>query len=130
MASQTQQALDAKQARLESLLARRARLTRSLDAVNRQIAVLKGAIRPRRSERSTNPHTLIHYVVEILERHKQGLDLKNLGEQVLAAGYKTESANFRQTLYQNLYHHRDKVAHDRSTGTYRLVQRQADPTES
>jgi hypothetical protein len=122
MAAPTRQALDAKRVRLESLLARRARLTQALDAVNRQIAVLKGSIRPQKPGRSTNPHALIHYVVEILERHKRGLDLKELGEQVLAAGYKTESANFRQTLYQNLYSHRNKVTHDRATGTYRLVE--------
>ena len=121
MASPTRQALDAKQARLEALLARRARLARALEAVNRQIAVLKGTIRPQKPGRGANPHALIHYVVEILGRHKAGLSLKDLGDQVLAAGYKTESANFRQALYQNLYSHRDKVAHDRATGTYRLV---------
>lgn len=124
--AQLQRLLDAKQQKLDALLARRARLVRSLEAVDRKIALLKGTVRGRkpgmgRGRAEANRHSLIHYVLEILRRNRKGLNLKDLGEQVLAAGYKTESAKFNLTLYQTIYNHRDKVAHDSASGHYRLV---------
>jgi hypothetical protein len=69
--------------------------------------------------RAKNERSLKEVVTELLGKNKQGLTLHDLAEKVLATGYKTTSTNFKNTLYQTLYHH-DGIRLDKETGLYSL----------
>lgn len=110
---------------LDELQQRRTTLLAELGRVDEELARLKGernALNPSgaaRPPRPTNAKSLREYVLEILGGTKRGLSLSDLSDIVLSAGYRTESSNFRNVLYQCLYNTKD-VYHDESTGTYRL----------
>jgi hypothetical protein len=46
--------------------------------------------------------------------------LNELSKRVLATGYNTTSTNFKNTLYQTLYHN-DRFKLDAEAGAYRLA---------
>lgn len=109
---------------LEELLQRKAELQSQLRDVDQEIARMQGsrstATTPSTSRaRTMNEKSLREYVVLILGKSKRGMSLADLSEKVLAAGYRTESHNFRNVLYQCVYNTKD-VYHDEQTGTYRL----------
>jgi hypothetical protein len=109
---------------LDDLLRRRAQLQAQLAEVDQEIAQMQGqraagAYSASARGKLVNEKSLREYVLEILGRSKRGMSLADLSVKVLAAGYRTESSNFRNVLYQCLYNTKD-VYHDDSTGTYRL----------
>lgn len=117
---------------LDDLLQRKATLQAELARVDDEIAQMQG---PRHSVSTTvssrgskpvNTKSLREYVLEILGKSKRGMSLSDLSTKVLAAGYRTESGNFRNVLYQCLYNTKD-VYHDDATGTYRLKSLQTQP---
>ncbi len=109
---------------LEGLLHRKAELQTQLALIDQEIAELQGnragnAYSASARGKLANEKSLREYVLEILAKSKRGMKLTDLATKVLAAGYRTESNNFRNVLYQCLYNTKD-VYHDESTGTYRL----------
>lgn len=118
---------------LEELQQRRTTLVAELGRVDEEIAKMQGARQALSSSATVRPQKFVNakslreYVLEILGRSKRGMSLSDLSAKVLAAGYRTESSNFRNVLYQCLYNTKD-VYHDDGTGTYRLKSLQADPT--
>jgi len=124
--AQLERMLNKKRERLDVLLRRRDELQKQLTQVETQIAALGGASpsvkgrRGRSRKRPRNAKTLLQAMVEILSQHKRGLPLRELAAQIVASGYKTSSRDFENTVYQIIYNHQDKVAHDPKTKTYRL----------
>lgn len=117
---------------LEELQQRKATLLAELGRIDEEIAKMQGARQTlnvsvaTRGNKPVNVKSLREYVLEILGRSRRGMSLSDLSEKVLAAGYRTESNNFRNVLYQCLYNTKD-VYHDDSTGTYRLKSLQPQP---
>jgi hypothetical protein len=109
---------------LDDLLTRKAQLQSALVEVDQEIAQMQGATPQNAYSASArgklvNEKSLREYVVQILGEAQCGMSLSDLSAKVLAAGYRTESNNFRNVLYQCLYNTKD-VYHDEKTGTYRL----------
>ena len=124
-----QKMLNDRQSQLTSLEKRRKRLQKELDVVERRIDELEGrggrATGGRRRTRNgvkrpQNEKSLHAYVKELLGKKRQGLSLEDLANEVLGAGYKTHSTNFKNVLYQCVYNSKE-VKHDEKTGTYKLV---------
>jgi len=118
--------LEAKRARLEGLLQQRDKLEKKLELLNRKIAALDGRrsegaapVRTRRRPRNEKP--LLQVVLELLAKHKKGLLLNDLSAKVLETGYKTNSTNFANTLYQCLYNNSDQITCDTETRLYKLA---------
>jgi hypothetical protein len=87
-----------------------------------------GTTRPkkkgRRGKRPRNTASAKAIAMDILGSEKGGLTLDELSERVLATGYKSKSANFKQTLYQALYNartHGEGITRDESTGNWKLT---------
>ncbi len=118
---------------LDDLQQQKATLLAELGRVDEEIAKMQGpreALSPvvsTRPQKLVNAKSLREYVLEILGRTKRGMRLSELAAKVLAAGYRTESSNFRNVLYQCLYNTKD-VYHDEESGTYRLRSLQSEPT--
>ena len=74
----------------------------------------KGALRPQ------NDRSLREVVTELLTTNRKGMGLHELSESVLATGYKTNSTNFKNTLYQCLYN-ADNITLDKKNGLYHIV---------
>ena len=114
--SEIQVLLSKKQRRLQTLETRREKLVASLRRIEQEIAAIKG--RGVSGPRPKNEKPLLDYVTDILGRNKSGLTLAELEKKVLAAGYKTNSGNFSNVIYQGIYHC-DDVIHDPEVGRYR-----------
>jgi hypothetical protein len=118
-----ERALARKRSRLDALVKRRQRLQSQLHGVERQLQGLAGreadAITHRRRKRTRNSPSLRDVVVELLTRHRKGLSMAELQEQIRATGYRSHSTNFRNVLYQCLYYLKG-VKHNKKTGKYVL----------
>ena len=117
---------------LEELLQRKVQLQAQLRDIDQEIARMQGSrsataamTTPR--TRTMNDKSLREYVLLILGKSKRGMSLADLSEKILAAGYRTESHNFRNVLYQCVYNTK-VVYHDEQTGTYRV--RTPEPAKS
>ena len=110
---------------LESLQKKRRNLLKELERLDKQIASLQGPrgnARPGTyAQRARNEKSLQTVVAEILTKSKKGLTLRALAERVLESGYKTNSNNFQNVLYQCLYNSK-RFEHDPSTGNYVIVE--------
>lgn len=109
---------------LTRLRARRDELLAELGRLEREIAALElgeqsPATAGAKNRRSLNERSLREHVLHFLRERDEGYRLSELHDLVLAAGYRTASANFRNILYQCLYNTKD-VYHDEQTGCYRL----------
>jgi septal ring factor EnvC (AmiA/AmiB activator) len=120
--------------RLEELKKKQAALQKDLDGVTQEIAVLEGKGkgsgrrgRPAgststgkktvRRRRAKNAKPLKGYVRDALAGSKKGLTLQEVLDSVKKAGYKSKSKNFKNVLYQCLYHTKEFVL-DSKKGTY------------
>lgn len=136
--------INSRKSELTSLYARRDQVTKQLDAINAEIATAEGNAgiaargRPGYLSRSTtatvakrkapsaaitraqNEKSLKAYVIDVLTSNRRGLTLAEVQDAVLAAGYVTNSANFKNTLYQCLYHNEDLFVLDKKSKTYKL----------
>lgn len=125
--AELQRMLERKRSRLAALLKKRQSLQKSLAAVEKQIAVLEGPKsrsgtqkrRRKPGRRVKNARPLHAVVTEILSKTKAGLKISNLAEKVVATGYKSKSANFKNVLHQTIYNS-DNIVRDKQTGKYRL----------
>ena len=123
--SDLERLLDTKKTQLNAALKKRATFLKDLEQVEKRIRELEGKPRTTRKKtrrvrrRARNKVPLPAVVTEILAKSKKGLSLSELREKVLATGYKSNSANFKNVLYQCLYNSK-KFIHDEKTKTYRL----------
>lgn len=124
--------LKEQKSRLESLKKEQSKLQKELDSVNAEIASLSGKGRRGRPagsknvgtkkvkrKRPKNAKSLRKFVTDLLNDNKKGLQLQELHDSVLAAGYKSKSKNFKNVLYQCLYNN-DEFVHDEKSGAYKL----------
>jgi septal ring factor EnvC (AmiA/AmiB activator) len=115
--------LEEKKQLLASLHRRRDQIEQRLQAVRAKISRIQGTPERARTEKTVrrpkNERSLKEVVTELLGKNKKGLTLHDLSEAVLATGYKTTSTDFKNTLYQTLYHH-DRIELDKETGLYSL----------
>lgn len=105
---------------LKQLERRRERLQSQLEEVESEIASIVGERSAGGSVRAVNKQSLHEVVCETLGRYKKGLALADLQDAVLATGYKTNSKNFKNVLYQCVYNS-ESIAHDANTGKYLLA---------
>lgn len=136
-----------KHTELNTLNEKRAALMAQVQDIDNQIAALEGSgkssgrgrpkkFKPaaaakaktrKRSVRGENAKPLRTVVSELLASNKKGYSLTDLTQAVLDSGYKTGSANFKNTLYQCLYNNKEFNL-DRRSGTYKLNEK-AEKTE-
>lgn len=100
--------LDDRKAQLQQLGKRREELQAELEKLNNEILALmgEGGRMPRstrRRRRPENEKSLRAVVLDVLGKNKKGVTLADLSEKILATGYKSNSRNFRNVLYQCLY---------------------------
>lgn len=120
--AELQSLLNEQRKRLDELKKKQSALQKELDAVNQEIASIEGGeggARRVRRRRGRNQKPLRAYVQEVLTANKKGLALQEISEAVQANGYKTSSKNFKNVLYQCLYHNEEFI-HDDKTGTYKI----------
>jgi hypothetical protein len=128
-------------AELEKMLAeRRAELGRLMaqrDQIDARIAELTGGGMRRRGRgrgrvavrrkpgrgRVRNQPALKQVINDILQKSKKALSLDEIIEKVQATGYKSNSGNFRQVAYLNLFHMKKngEVEHDSASKLYRAT---------
>lgn len=141
--AQLQAMIDSQKSKLNTLYAKRDQLASQLAAVNKDIAAAEGngggavstrgrpahfakatAVAKRRGaavQRAQNDKSLKTYVEEVLAANKKGLSIAEIQDAVLKSGYTTNSANFKNTLYQCLYHNEKSFALDKKTKSYKLT---------
>lgn len=118
--------LDRRKSKLSNLNKKRDSLQKQLTNVETQIVALEGKPtdgrkRGRRSrKRPKNEKPLQEVVSDVLRRTKRGYTLSDLSEKVLEAGYKSNSTDFKNVLYQCIYK-AEEIVHDEETGRYRLA---------
>jgi methionine salvage enolase-phosphatase E1 len=113
---------------LSDLKAKRAEVQKELNELDKQISETQGVKRKKKATlpkktarggavakrkkkvarkgkgtRAKNTKSAKGYAQEILAKEPKGLTLKELAARVLANGYKSNSDNFTNTLYQSLY---------------------------
>jgi len=121
--AELEQLLERKKRRLSSLHRKRDQIEHRLQTVQAKISRIQGLPERARAVKSVsrpkNERTLKEVVTELLGNSKKGLSLQDLSDKVLATGYQTTSTNFKNTLYQTLYHH-DGIQLNKETGLYSL----------
>lgn len=128
-----------RKSKLTGLYEQRDRLLKQLNALDAEIAANEGkgaagrgrpahfsrslANGKRRGviQRAINDKSLKTYVEEALAASKKGLTIGEIQETVLKNGYTTNSSNFKNTLYQCLYHNTKSFVLDKKTKNYKLT---------
>lgn len=119
--SEIKQVLRSRENQVESLKRKRDKLTAQLQEIEEQISSLEGTLSvERRGVRARNDKSLKTHVQEALRKSKKGLTLNELSEAVKAAGYVSNSHNFKNVLYQSVYNSTN-VSRDDSSGRYALT---------
>jgi len=115
--------LDQRKTEWDGLARKKNKLERDLERVERQMAVLEGRRGARRGrkigKRPKNEKSLRETVLDVLGRSKKGYSLAELSERILASGYKSNSSDFKNVVYQCLYN-TEQIVHDPEMGTYRI----------
>jgi hypothetical protein len=109
---------------LHQLWQKREKLQAEVDRIDHEIQSLtnvEGARGGRRTgrRRASNATPLRPLVLQILGKNKKGLSLPGLADKVIESGYKSGANNFKNVVYQCLYHS-GEVEHDSATGLYKL----------
>ena len=122
--SDLERMLKSRKSELDSLIKKREKKQKELSVIEKRIKVLEGrkqAAGPKRRrksrKRAKNAHSLRSTVTEVLSKNKNGIALDPLSKRILATGYKSNSGNFKNVLYQCLYNNTEFV-HDKKTGLY------------
>lgn len=124
--SELENLLKEQKSRLAELQKRQSALKKELDGVNSEISVLKGKGRTRgtskrvKRRRPKNAHSLRNVIIELLTANKKGMTLQEIHDAVVATGYKSNSKNFKNVVYQTLYHKNEFVS-DSKTGNFKLA---------
>lgn len=111
--------LEDRRAELSQLTDRRERLATELAKCDERISELQGerakgsrtkvAVRKKPARgRRRNKTSLGAVINDILEKTKKPLSVDEIVEKAKASGYKTRSAKFKNVVYQNLFHMRNK----------------------
>ncbi|MBS0204912.1 MAG: hypothetical protein JSS49_18550 [Planctomycetes bacterium] len=116
--------LETKRDQLQDLLHRRVKAQKELESLDAQIQDSLNPNAPigrvqRRRRRVKNESSLRTVVEGVLAKNKKGLSLSDLVTKVTETGYKSNSQNFKNVVYQCLYHS-DTIVHDEVTGCYRI----------
>ncbi len=118
--SEIKQILRSREIQVDSLKRKRDKLTAQLQEVEEQIASLEGTMSvERRGVRAKNEKSLNEHVQDALKKTKKGLTLSELSDAVKSAGYQSNSRNFKNVLYQNLYN-ATNISRDANSGKYTL----------
>ena len=124
--SDLERMLKTRKSELEDLIKKREKRLKELSLIEKRIKVLEGrkwAAGPRKSrttrKRVKNAQSLRSTVSEVLFKNKSGIALDPLSKRIMATGYKSNSGNFKNVLYQCLYNNKEFV-HDKKTGLYRV----------
>ncbi len=125
--AELEKALSSRKSKLEKLQTQRKQLLKQLAGIDSKIRGIAGSeavekapgVKVVRKRRPKNKQPLKAYVLDILGRSKKGLTLDEVHTKVLASGYKTKSDNFKNVVYQCLYHAKD-ISQDSETGRYQL----------
>jgi hypothetical protein len=125
--AQLERLLHQSKTRLVKLTRERKKLAAKLANVDRQIERLTGHAANgeapkragRRGMRPKNAKSLPAVVHDLLSRAKNGYTLDALADKVKAAGYKSNSANFKNVIYQTLYKEK-AIVRDEESGAYKL----------
>lgn len=98
---------------------RRSFYEKRLNQVIAKIDSISGGVvvRIRHKKRVKNETSLHVVVTQILSRTKKGYSLVDITNKVMETGYKSHSKNFRNVVYQCLYHMQN-IQHDANTGLY------------
>ncbi|HUG17620.1 MAG TPA: hypothetical protein VMM56_01500 [Planctomycetaceae bacterium] len=124
--SELESLLKEQKSRLAELQKRQSVLKKELDGVNSEISVLKGKGRTRgtskrvKRRRPKNAQSLRAVIIELLSANKKGMNLQEIHDAVVATGYKSNSKNFKNVVYQTLYH-KDEFVSDSKTGNFKLA---------
>ncbi len=120
--SDVERLLEEKKSHLERLVGQREQLQKRIDDLDRQMQAAVSLEGPRRRmgrPRLSNVAPLRTVVLEVLKKNKKGLVLSELTTKVIEAGYKSQSANFQNVIYQCLYY-TPEIEQDASTKRYSL----------
>ncbi|MFO1020143.1 MAG: hypothetical protein U0903_05530 [Planctomycetales bacterium] len=120
--------LHGKRSQLHTLLRRRHKLEQQLTKVEEAISGLQGGkgvlsklgLKFALRTRPHNDKPLKAYVEDVLKANRKGLTLQGLSDKVLAAGYKTQSTKFSNTLYQCVYHAKN-IRRDEKSGLWKMT---------
>lgn len=114
--------LDFRRGKLSKLEKDRARLQRKLDDLDARIRLLNGGAggvgARSASGRAQNPQSLVATMESILREAGKPLAVGDILQKVHAAGYRSNSANFRALINQTLIKDKRFTAADR--GVYQL----------
>lgn len=126
--AQLEQMLEtARRSELSKLTERREKLTQELADLDSQIEGMGGTVagHGRRTVLKRRPGgrvqpSLKKLIIDSLQKSKKGLSTDDIVERVQAAGYKSNSGEFRKVVYLNLFNlKRDGVInHDSATKLY------------
>jgi hypothetical protein len=118
--------LIARKSELKNLIKKREKKLKVLSVIEKRIKVLEG---PKQAaggkkhrtsrKRARHAQSLRSTVTEVLSKNKTGIALDPLSKRILATGYKSNSGNFKNVLYQCLYNNKEFI-HDKKTGLYRV----------
>jgi hypothetical protein len=120
--TQLQKMLEEKSTRLTELSSLRKTKVSELQEIDSEIEQLSGEPAnesishvsvPKRQpgtkkKKSSTRKTALDYAREVLGRNSGGLELEDLADKIVKAGYESKSDNFKNTLYQALYKARDE----------------------
>lgn len=132
--AQLQKLLSKKQEKLDALVKQRSDLAKRLSDVDRQItevggspteekapkATAKAKARKAGGKRPKNTKKLFDVIMDVLTENTRGLSLVDLSAKVVETGYKTNSANFPNTVYQCLYNNAKVFGYDSDARLYTL----------
>jgi hypothetical protein len=117
--------LETRKFRLNALTAKRDKLARKLQELDRKISLIGGrpadgktVRRKTGRKRPKNTKRLLDVITDVLGTSAKGYTLAELSTKILEVGYKTNSANFPNTVYQCLYNNSDKFVYDAETKLY------------
>jgi hypothetical protein len=114
--------IEQRQNQIEELLDKRDRLESEVQRLDAEIHafVTNDVVSRRGRRRAKNELSLRTVMLSVLGRNKKGLPLDELAQQISDTGYKSNSRNFKNVVYQCICN-TPQVTHDSSTGTYRLA---------
>lgn len=114
--------LDSKKNNLVDLAKRREDLVEQIAELDRQIqqmADLRGIASRSRRKRVVNASPLRAVILDVLRKNKKGFKLADLAAKITETGYRSQSANFTNVVYQTL-HKVSEIKLDEKTGCYRI----------
>ncbi len=116
---------DQRKAQVLGLFARREKLQAEIDQLDAEMGSLanvggRPSRRHRGKHRLKNKTPLRPVVLQVLGKNKKGLSLNDLVDKILETEYRSNSANFRNVVYQCLYN-TPEIEHDVAKGVYKLT---------